>query len=66
MTIASGTIQYHLGTTPVTECGFSYFASELDTVLSGTVAEVVFDDYEKANIEALLNGLAVTFSEEVT
>lgn len=35
MTIAAGTINYQLGTAPVTGCGFSYFTDELDTVLSG-------------------------------
>lgn len=38
MTIAAGTIQYELGTAPVTGCGFSYSADELDTALSGAVA----------------------------
>ncbi|MFH1009112.1 MAG: hypothetical protein V1800_16685 [Candidatus Latescibacterota bacterium] len=64
MTIASGTIQYQLGTAPVTGCGFSYSASELDTALSGSVAEVVFDDSGKADIEALLAGLAETDFEK--
>jgi hypothetical protein len=41
MTIAAGTIQYQLGTAPVTGCGFSYSADELDTALSDSVAEVV-------------------------
>lgn len=41
MTIAAGTIQYQLGTAPVTGCGFSYSAAELDTALSGSVAGVV-------------------------
>ena len=60
MTIAAGTIQYELGTAPVTGCGFSYSAAELDTALSGPVAEVVYDDSGKADIEALLAGLAET------
>lgn len=60
MTIAAGTIQYQLGTAPVTGCGFSYSADELDTALSGSVAEVVYDDSGKADIEALLAGLAET------
>lgn len=38
MTIATGTIQYQLGTAPVTGCGFSYSADELDTALSGSIA----------------------------
>ena len=60
MTIAAGTIQYQLGTSPVTGCGFSYSADELDTALSGSVAEAVYDDSGKADIEALLAGLAET------
>jgi hypothetical protein len=37
MTIAAGTIQYQLGTAPVTGCGFSYTAAELDGAFSGSV-----------------------------
>lgn len=64
MTIAIGTIEYQLGTAPVTGCGFSYSADELDTALSGSVAEVVYDDSGKADIEALLAGLAETNFEK--
>ena len=39
MTIAAGTIQYQLGTAPVTGCGFSYSVDELGTALSGLVAD---------------------------
>jgi hypothetical protein len=60
MTIATGTIQYQLGTAPVIGCGFSYSADEPDTALSGPVAGVVYDDSGKADIEALLTGLAET------
>ncbi len=38
MTIATGTINYRLGTALVTGCGFSYSADEFDTALSGSVA----------------------------
>lgn len=64
MTIAAGTIQYQLGIAPVTGCGFSYSADELDTALSGSVAEVVYDDSGKADIEALFAGLAETDFEK--
>ena len=64
MTIATGTIQYQLGTAPVTGCGFSYSDVELDTALSGAVAGVVYDDSGKADIEALLAGLAETDFEK--
>lgn len=36
MSVAAGTINYQLGTAPVTGCGFSYSADELNTALSGT------------------------------
>lgn len=64
MTIAAGTIQYQLGTVPVTGCGFSYSANELDTALSGSVAGVVYDDSGKADIESLVAGLAETDFEK--
>ena len=60
MTLAVGTINYQLGISPVTGCGFSYSAEELDTALSGSVAGLVYDDSGKADIEALLAGLAET------
>ena len=64
MNISSGTIEYKLGSFPVTGCGFSYSAAELDSALSGPVAEVVYDDLGKADIEALLAGLAETNFEK--
>lgn len=44
MTIAIGTHEYEFSTVPVTGCGLSLTAEELDTVLAGSVAEIVFDD----------------------
>jgi len=41
MTLAAGTVEYTLGTAPVTGCGFSWTAEELDTALAGPVAGVV-------------------------
>ncbi|MDY6823972.1 MAG: hypothetical protein SWH68_09320 [Thermodesulfobacteriota bacterium] len=64
MTLVSGTIEYMLGKSPVTGCGFSYSATELDIALSGPVAEVVFDDSGKVDIAALLAGLAETEFEK--
>lgn len=64
MSIASGSVNYQLGTPPVTGCGFSYSDDELDTALSGPVAEVVYDDSGKADIEALLAGLTETEFEK--
>jgi len=60
MKIATGTIEYQTGSAPVTGCGFSYSADELDTALYGPVAEVVYDDSGKTDIESLLAGLAET------
>ena len=37
MTIASGTLEYQLGTAPVIGYGFSYSDTELDTALFGSV-----------------------------
>ncbi len=64
MTIATGTIQYQLGTVPVTGCGFSYSVAELDTALSGSVAEILHDDSGKADIRALLAGIVETDFEK--
>lgn len=64
MILSAGTIEYTLGRFPVTGCGFSYSADELDAALSGPVAEVVYDDSGKADIEALLAGLAETDFEK--
>ncbi len=64
MTMPAGTPLYELGVTPVIGCGFSYSDDELDAALCGPVAEVVFDDSGKADIESLLAGLAETDFEK--
>ena len=64
MTIAAGTIAYTLGTIPVSGCGLLWSGEELDTALAGAVSEVVFDTSGKADIEALLAGLAETDFEK--
>jgi hypothetical protein len=64
MTIATGTIKYQIGSAPVTGYGISYSATELDTALSGPIAKVVYDDSGKADIEALLAGVAETDFEK--
>jgi len=48
----------------VTGCGFSYSTSELDSALSGPVAEVVFDDSGKIDVKSLLDGIAETDFEK--
>lgn len=60
MTIATGIIAYTLGAVPVSGCGISWSGKELDTALAGSVSEVVFDETGKADIAALLSGLAET------
>lgn len=64
MTIATGTIRYKMGSTPVTGYGFSYSEAELDIALSGPVAKVMYDDSGKADIKSLLSGLAETEFEK--
>lgn len=64
MTIATGTVQYQLGTAPVTGCGFSYSAYELDSALSDPLAEVVFDESGKGGIEGMFARLAETEFEK--
>lgn len=39
MTIASGSVNYQIGTAPATGYGFSYSVAELDTALAGHVEE---------------------------
>lgn len=64
VSIAIGTIQYQLGTAPVTGCGFSYSVEEMDTALSSSVVEAVYDDSGKADIEALLARVVETDFEK--
>jgi len=64
MSIATGIIEYILGTSPVNGCGFSLATDELDAALAGAVSEVVFDDSGKADISALLSGVAETDFEK--
>ncbi|RLB88203.1 MAG: hypothetical protein DRH10_07970 [Deltaproteobacteria bacterium] len=60
MTLSAGTVEYTIGTAPVTGCGISWTAEELDTALAGPVAEVVFDDAGNADCAAILEGLSET------
>lgn len=55
-----GTVEYMLGTPPVTGCGVSWTAEELDTALVGPVSPVLFDHEGMANIAALLESLPDT------
>ena len=64
MSIAIGIIEYTLGTSPVNGCGFSWATDELNAALEGAISEVVFDDSGKADISALLSGVAETDFEK--
>lgn len=58
--LAVGTVEYTLGKPPVTGCGLSWSADELDAALAEPVAAVVFDDAGRADLTALLSGLPAT------
>ena len=60
MNLSAGTVEYTLGTPPVTGHGVSWAAEELDTALAGPVASVVFDHEGTADIAALLESLPAT------
>jgi hypothetical protein len=60
MNLAAGRVEYTFGTPPVTGCGVSWTAAELDAALAGPVASVVFDHEGMADIAALLESLPDT------
>ncbi|PXF61164.1 MAG: hypothetical protein C4B59_05290 [Candidatus Methanogaster sp.] len=60
MMLATGTVEYTLGTAPITGCGMSYTTSELESALAGPVAEVIFDDAGTADLTNILSGLPST------
>lgn len=60
MSLAAGTVEYTLGIPPVTGCGVSLAAEELDAALTGTVAALVFDTEGTADIATLLESLPAT------
>jgi hypothetical protein len=60
MSLATGRVEYTLGTAPVTGCDLSWTTEELDAALEGSVAEVVFDDTGIAGLTALLEGIPDT------
>lgn len=68
MSLASGAVEYTLGTLPVTGCGVSWTAEELDVALAGPVASLVFDNDGTADIAVLLESLPGTdfASDEIT
>ena len=60
MSLVSGTVEYTLGTPPVTGCGVSWTAEEMDIALAGSVASLVFDNEGTADIAALLESIPGT------
>ena len=65
MTLPTGTIEYTLGSAPITGCGLSYTISELESALAGPVAEAVFDDEGTADLTNMLSSLPDTeFNQE--
>ena len=64
MGIAEGETVYSHGSPPCSGVGLSWSDEELDAALSGRVAEVLFDDEGKADIEAILSPLPDTAFEQ--
>ena len=65
MSILAGRIVYRHGSFPCTGTGLAWSNKELDAAIKGPVAAVLFDEEGKANIEAILTGLADTeFAQE--
>ena len=60
MTIASGTVEYSLGSIPITGHGISFSDKELDEALKGQVRGIVFDHEGTANLSELLEGVPET------
>jgi hypothetical protein len=60
MSPASGTVEYTPGNPPVTGCGLSWTAEEMDTALAGPVAYVLFDHEGTADIATLLESVSST------
>src|SRR5262249_6432705 len=54
MALAVGRVEYTLGAAPVTGCGLSWTAEELDAALAEPIAAVVFDDVGAADCSALI------------
>jgi len=60
MSVARGTIQYQMGNSSVTGCGFSYSTKELDSALAGPVIKVLNDDTGKALFKTMFIGVNET------
>ena len=65
MSVAVGKIVYNHGAYPCSGVGLAWSAGDLEAALSGPVAEALFDDEGKSNIEDILADLADTeFAQE--
>ncbi|ACL02400.1 conserved hypothetical protein [Desulfatibacillum aliphaticivorans] len=60
MNIPVGGLEYSIGSEQVKGRGYSWTSLELNSALSGPIAEIVFDDAGKAEVEPLLLGVAET------
>ncbi|MEO5331708.1 MAG: hypothetical protein H7839_06760 [Magnetococcus sp. YQC-5] len=64
MILAAGTRVYHIGSPPVSGLGLSWTQAELDAGMNGPIPAAVFDDHGKADVAAMLDGLAETDFEK--
>ncbi len=63
--VGAGVVLYRLGVAPCSGLGLQWSDNELSTAMDDRVAEVLFDDEGKANIEDILASLAETdFTQE--
>lgn len=60
MSVAVGNLEYRLEEAPVLGTGISWTGEELDSALTGRVAEVIFDDEGTFDVLALLEGVPET------
>ena len=60
MTVAVGEAVYNEGSLPCSGLGLTWSGEELAAAMKGPVAAVLFDDEGKADIDAILTGLAET------
>ena len=58
--VGAGEIAYRIGEDPCSAVGLTWSDSEFDDAMDGRAAAILFDDEGKANIEAILAGLAET------
>jgi len=65
MTMPSGTEVYNVDVPPVTACGVSYSDQELETAMSGSVSQILWDDAGTADLQSILTSVVTTdFSDK--